>query len=298
MARFCWRSRCSRCCLSMSCFAVSAISRRTSLTFFSCSRSSWSFFHQRERGRRGQHFLLFFDARCWNERRDPVHLHDRVGDRTDQLMKYLQAVFGVEHLRERAREFEIFAHQRVDARGIRIVLVDDEIRQRPEVHHQVRVVAFLREHAYALDALHDHVCAAFAAFDALDAHQRADVVDAVAIGRVLLRIALGDGQHLRVCVGRRFHGRERLRSADGERHDQLREHHGVLQRKDRKRGTVSVMCACLQRVDDWPIVGASTAEFNAPRRGCRRGAAVSGNQRLQPRGFVRAAVPGCRATGD
>ena len=62
----------------------------------------------------------------------------------------------------------------------------------------MRVVAFLREYADALDALHDHVGAAVAAFDAFDADERADVVDAVAIGRVLLRVALGNGQHLRV----------------------------------------------------------------------------------------------------
>ena len=31
-------------------------------------------------------------------------------------MKHLQAVFGVEQLRNVAREFEVFANQRIDAR--------------------------------------------------------------------------------------------------------------------------------------------------------------------------------------
>ena len=168
MARFCCRNRCSRCCLSMSCFAVSAISRRTSFTFFSCSRMSWIFLHQRERRRRREHFLLFLDVEV-RERRDAVHLHDRVGDRTDELMENLQAVLGVEHLRDGAREFEVFdgrARRRADASGS--CSSTCRFGSGRNVHFEMVSLLCSASTPHALDTLHDDVGAAVAALDALD----------------------------------------------------------------------------------------------------------------------------------
>ena len=141
----------------------------------------------------------------------------------------------VEHLRDGAGEFEVLAHERVDPRMVGIVFVDVQIRQRPERHFEVRIVALFGQHAHALNALHDDVRAAVAPLDALDRDQRADVVHARAVGRILLSIPLSHRQQLLAVLGSGLHGGERLRPADCERHDQFREHHGVLQRKDWKR---------------------------------------------------------------
>ena len=99
----------------------------------------------------------------------------------------------------------------------------------------MRLAVLLRENAHTLNALHDDVRPAIAAFHALDSDERADVVDSGAIGRVFLGVSLRDGEQLLVVLRCGLYSGERFRPADSKWHDQLREHHRVLQREDWKR---------------------------------------------------------------
>ena len=91
---------------------------------FLCTRMSCTFSINASVVSRSENFLLLLDVEIRRKRRDAVHLHDRVGDRADQLMKNLQAVLSVEQLRDGAGEFQVLAHSASTRGCVGIVFVD------------------------------------------------------------------------------------------------------------------------------------------------------------------------------
>jgi hypothetical protein len=112
------------------------------------------------------------------------------------------------------------------------------IRQRQRLHgdFQVRLRRFQPEQIHAGDAQNDQLHGRFAgARHALDHRPRSHGIHFSQAGRFHRRIALGRDHDLLLFGGHGgFHRRHRRRPAHGERHQQVREEHAILQGQQRQ----------------------------------------------------------------
>jgi len=174
-----------------------------------------------------QHLLLLALIGIAQQSRQAVHLGDRIVDATHHLLEELVGILRHD-VGNLAGDVQVLAHQRQRLGAGLPGFGHGQRRQILDFHEGCAAGARQRMQTYPPLAANDHLGAVLPLLHPFHRGHRADIVQAVAAGLLVARVALQHGEDFAVAVDGGFHGRQRCRPTDDQRLDQVRKDSDIL----------------------------------------------------------------------